>query len=324
MSPQSNSSVPTRTVEQPVFLIGSERSGTTLLRLMLDHHPDIAFNMESEFLVAGISDAGAFPDVAAYRRALVKNRIFRHSRFDVPENLDFRALVNDFLCQRLDRDGKRIVGATVHHGFSKLRYLWPRAKYIYVLRDGRDVAFSAIEMSWAGNGYVGADCWIDAEREWAEFQKSLAPEQWIEVRYEHLVSEPKAQLQRVCALVGVDFTERMFDYATTTSYSLPNPGVSSKWQTRKQARQVCLVEARIGPQLLARGYQLYCEVPPRIGWVGAKWIKWQSRFGVLRRRTVMFGFWLAVLEPISRRLGWTLVHGHVRDAIDTIIDQHLK
>jgi Sulfotransferase family len=311
-------------VEQPVFLIGSERSGTTLLRLMLDHHPDITFNMESEFLVAGVSDAGTFPDVAAYRRGLVKDRIFRHSRFDVPESLDFRALVNDFLCQRLDRDGKRIVGATVHHGFSKLRYLWPRAKYIYVLRDGRDVAFSAIEMSWAGNGYVGADCWIDAEREWAEYQKSLAPGQWIEVRYEQLMADPKAQLQRVCDLVGVDFTERMFDYTKTSSYSLPNPGVSSKWQTRKQARQVCLVEARIGPQLLARGYQLYCEVLPRIGWLGATWLKWQSRFGVLRRRAVMFGLWLAALEPISRRLGWTLVHAQVRDAIDTIIDQHLK
>jgi hypothetical protein len=45
---------------------------------------------------------------------------------------------------------------------------------------------------------------------------------------------------------------------------------------------------------------------------------------VLRRRAVMFGLWLAALEPISRRLGWTLVHAQVRDAIDTIIDQHLK
>jgi hypothetical protein len=324
MSQQSNLSVPARMIEQPVFLIGSERSGSTLLRLMLDHHPDITFNMESEFLVAGISDAGAFPDVAAYRLALVKNRVFRHSRVAIPENLDFRALVNDFLYQRLERYGKRIVGATVHHGFSKLRYLWPRAKYIYILRDGRDVAFSAVDMSWAGNAYVGAECWIDAESEWAEYQKSLAPEQWIEVRYEQLVADPREQLRRLCALMGVDFSEQMFDYTRTSSYSLPDPGANSRWRTRQRSRQVCLVEARIGPQLRARGYELYCEVPPRIGWLGAKWIKWQSRFGVLRRRMAMFGFWLAVLEPISRRLGWTLVHGQVRDAIDTIIDQQLK
>jgi Sulfotransferase family len=321
MSEPSNS---TRLTEQPVFLIGSERSGSTLLRLMLDHHPDIAFNMESEFLVAGISDAGAFPDVAAYRLALVRNRIFRHSRFVIPENLDFPALVNDFLHQRRERVGKPIVGATVHHGFSRLRYLWPRAKYIYILRDGRDVAFSAVDMSWAGNAYMGVQCWMDAEDEWAGYQKLLAPGQWIEVRYEELVADPRTQLQRVCRLVGVNFSERMFDYAKTSSYSLPNPGAGSKWRTRRQSRQVCLVEARIGVRLVARGYELYCEAPLRIGWLGAWWIRWHSRFGVLQRRTALFGFWLAVLEPVSRRLGWTSVHGHVRDAIDAIIDKTLK
>lgn len=311
-------------IDQPVFLIGSERSGSTLLRLMLDHHPDIAFNMESEFLVAGISDTGVLPDVAAYRRALVKDRIFRHSHCDIPEHLEFHALVNDFLYQILERDHKRIVGATVHHGFSRLRYLWPRAKYIYILRDGRDVALSAVKMSWAGNAYMGADCWIDAEREWAEYQKALAPEQWIEVRYEELVADPKAQLTRICELVGVAFSDRMFDYTNTSSYSLPDPRAGSWWQAKTQAREICLLESRIGPQLVARGYELCCEVPRRVGPVGAELLRWQSRFGVLQRRMAMFGFWLAVLEPVSRRLGWTLVHSHVRDAIDTIIDQHLK
>ncbi len=179
-------------------------------------------------------------------------------------------------------------------------------------------------MSWAGNAYIGADCWIDAEREWAEYQKSLAPEQWIEVRYEKLVADSTAELRRVCGLVGVDFSERMFDYTRTSSYSLPDPGAGSRWRTKMQSRDMCLVEARIGPQLTARGYEPYCAVPPRISRVGAKWIKWQSRLGVLQRRIVMFGFWLAVLEPISQRLGWTLVHGQVRDAIDTVIDQRLK
>lgn len=311
-------------IDQPVFLIGSERSGSTLLRLMLDSHPDIAFNMESEFLVAGISADGAFPDVAAYRRSLVKDRIFRHSHFGIPQDLDFRALVNDFLYQRLERYRKRIVGATVHHGFSKLRHLWPRAKYIYILRDGRDVALSAVEMSWAGNAYMGAECWIDAEREWAEYRPSLAPEQWIEVRYEQLVADPKAQLTRICDLIGVDFSDRMFDYTNSSRYSLPDPGAGARWQAKTQRREICLLEARIAPQLAARGYELCCEMPHRISPVRAELLRWQSRFGVLQRRIVMFGFWLAVLEPVSRRLGWTLVHSHVREAIDTIIDQHLK
>ena len=219
-------------MESPVFLIGSERSGTTLLRLMLDHHPDIAFNLESEFLVSEISDGGIFPDVASYRRKLREDRVFQHSSFDIPDDLDYHALVNDFLRQKLERDRKRIVGATVHFGFSRLRYLWPRAKYIYLLRDGRDVACSVVDMGWAGNVFVGARWWIDAEREWAEFQKSLARDIWIEVRYEDLVANSEAQLRRICQFIGVSFSDRMFDYTEVSNYALPDPAQSSKWRRR--------------------------------------------------------------------------------------------
>ena len=44
----------------PVFLVGSERSGSTLLRLMLDHHPEIAFAQKIDFVVEHVSDTGAF------------------------------------------------------------------------------------------------------------------------------------------------------------------------------------------------------------------------------------------------------------------------
>ena len=48
-------------LRDPVFLVGSERSGTTLLRLMLDHHPEIAFDKEADFMVTMVSDAGVLP-----------------------------------------------------------------------------------------------------------------------------------------------------------------------------------------------------------------------------------------------------------------------
>ena len=46
--------------QAPLFLVGSERSGTTFLRLMLDHHPEIAFEKEFDFVVTKVSDAGEF------------------------------------------------------------------------------------------------------------------------------------------------------------------------------------------------------------------------------------------------------------------------
>ena len=316
--------VPTQCIETPVFLIGSERSGTTLLRLMLDHHPEIAFNLESEFLVAEISDAGVFPDVGSYRRKLKEDRVFQHSCFDVPEDLDFPGLVNDFLRQKLERDGKPVVGATVHYGFSKLRYIWPRARYIYALRDGRDVACSVVEMGWAGNAFSAAKWWIDAEREWSELRQSLAPDHWIEVRYEDLIANSETQLRRICEFIGVPFSVQMFDYAKSSSYSLPDSTQRTKWRRRMRQKDLELLEARIGPLLIARGYELACGTPRQLATVRVKWLQFHSRLGVMRHKIEQFGFWLFALELISRRLRWWTIHKRAQSAINAIVDQHLR
>jgi len=316
--------IPAQKIETPIFLIGSERSGTTLLRLMLDHHPQIAFNLESEFLVSEISGTGTFPEMTGYLDRLRQNRVFRHSRFVIREDLDYPALVNDFLQQKLQRDRKGVAGATVHYGFSKLQFIWPAAKYIYMLRDGRDVASSVVEMGWAGNVYVGANWWLEAEREWAACRRSLPPDRWIEVRYEELIADTGAQLARICDFIGVSFSKRMFDYAKTSSYSLPDPSQAYKWRRKMPAGDIRLLEARLGPQLAARGYEITSATPRRIAPARAAWLRLHSRLKVLRRRVVAFGPWLFTVELISRRLGWTGVNGKAQHRIDAIIDQNLR
>lgn len=318
------SGVPAQKIETPVFLIGSERSGTTLLRLMLDHHPKIACNLESEFLVCGISETGAFPEMAGYRDRLRQSRVFRHSRFVIREDLDYPALMNDFLQQKLQRDRKDVAAATVHYGFSKLQYVWPAAKYIYMLRDGRDVACSVVEMGWAGNAFVGANWWLEAEREWTAYRKSLPPDRWIEVRYEELIADAGAQLARLCNFIGVSFSDRMFDYAKTSSYSLPDPAQASKWRRKMPAGDIRLLEARLGPELAARGYELTSATPRRIAPARVAWLRLHSRLEVLRRKVAAFGPWLFTVELISRRLGWTGVNGRAQHLIDAIIDQNLR
>jgi hypothetical protein len=152
----------------------------------------------------------------------------------------------------------------------------------------------------------------------------LPRDRWIEVRYEDLIADPQAQLRRVCGLVGVKFSERMYDYAQTSSYSLPDPRAGCRWRQEMRPREIQLVEARIGSRLAARGYERCCREPLRVGPVGARWLRWRSRLGVLRRRIAAFGLRLAVLELLSRRLRWTGVHGRIQRAIDLVIDQSLK
>lgn len=294
------------------------------MRLMLDHHPQIAFNAESEFLVSHVSDAGDFPDLATYRRVLLEDRVFRHSRFHISDGLAFPALANDFLRQKLVRDGKTIVGATVHYGFHKLRYIWPDAKYIYLFRDGRDVSSSVVLMGWAGNSYVAADWWLNAEAEWSEVCAGLTPSQWIEVRYEDLTTDATAQLGRVCDFIGVAYSPEMFDYARTSTYSLPDAAQNFKWRRKMPRRELRLLEARIGTALARRGYELSGERPSHIGRIGDRLLRLQSRTKALGHRVKAFGLRLVFLESVSRRLHWVSMHSSARQTINAIIDQNLK
>src|SRR5690242_9279390 len=132
-------------VEAPVFLVGAERSGTTLLRLMLDHHPEIAFLHEFEVAVLTMPARGGFPTREALLAFLRTHRSPRFV-FDVDERLDAPALLRAMLEQKRTRDRKPRLGATCHVHFDRLLRLWPEASFIKLVRDPRDVARSSIGM----------------------------------------------------------------------------------------------------------------------------------------------------------------------------------
>jgi hypothetical protein len=309
-------------IDTPIFLIGAERSGSTLLRLILDHHPDIALNLESDFLVTRLADDGTQPDMADYRRCLVRDRVFRLSRFSIDARLDYAGLVNDFLRQK--QGDKRLVGATVHHDFRRLPFLWPQAKYIYLYRDGRDVANSAMHMGWAGNVYVAADFWIHAERDWAAMRTRMPEDHWLEVRYEDLVADVRGALGRVCGFLGVEYDERMFDYASHGSYGKPDARLSQQWKSKLSEQDIRLLEAKIGGDLQRRGYALSAHPPLQVSHWRDGLLRLQSRAIGLRNRIAKYGLLLTAQEVTSRRLGLSAWHQAAQVRIDAIIDQGLR
>jgi hypothetical protein len=311
-------------VEQPIFLVGAERSGTTLLRLMLDHHPRIAFNLESEYLVSRIAPDGAYPDMAQYREWLRRDRVFQHRPFEIDQRLGFVALVNDFLDQKRRRDAKPLVGATVHHHFGRLRAIWPRAKYVYLYRDGRDVAASVMRMGWAGNVYVAADRWLQAEAEWDALRPALERDQWIEVRYEELVAGPRAQLERICAFIGVAFSERMFDYVRDSTYAAPDPRLNYQWRSGMRKRDVQRLEEKLGPRLVTRGYELSGYPRIALSALARRRLHLQSRLLAFRFRLSRYGLVLTLQEALARRLGMARAHRSALRRIDRIVDANLK
>jgi hypothetical protein len=310
--------------DSPVFLVGCIRSGTTLLRLLLDHHPDIAFNLESEFLVTQISDDGVFPDIDDYCEFLRNDRVFQHSHFEIKENLDYMALVNDFLDQKRTRDGKVIVGATIHYQFSKISRIWPKARYIYLLRDGRDVANSIVRMGSAGNAYVAADLWLETEMEWERYRGTIPDGSWIELRYKHLVANPLEELTRICDFLGVAYNDRMFGYSVNSSYGPLNPDLVGQWKKKTSKKVIQKVEAKIGDKLLLRGYELsgYPRIP--ISKIEESYLYLHSKIARFNRGFQEYGAVLVIREFIARRLGLKGQARRLRRMMNKIDDENLK
>jgi hypothetical protein len=179
----------------PIFVIGSPRSGTTLLRLVLDSHPRISCGEETHFLRDLEAIVGRhWPLVATYGlpREWWLERI--------------RALYADFQAEVLRGSGKarwaeKDPTYTLHLPF--IEELFPEARYVHLLRDGHDVVASFRDR-W---GYRSAA--RVARSEWAryvsaarELGERLPPERFLELRYEELVADPEAEARRLFDFLG--------------------------------------------------------------------------------------------------------------------------
>ncbi|MEM8946037.1 MAG: sulfotransferase [Planctomycetota bacterium] len=309
---------------QPTFIVGSVRSGTTLLRLMLDHHPRIAFHFEFEFAVDQVGADGSFPSIKDYHDYLSQHRVFLLSGGEIDERLDFSQLVNSFLEQKRSREGKQIVGATVHHHIDRIPHVWPEAKYVHLLRDGRDVARSCSAMGWAGNMYHAVDRWIDAEHTWEQLKPTIPEERRIEVRYEDLIADTEETLARICDFLGTQFDPQIYDYAKTSTYDLPDAQLIEQWRRKLTDEQIQLAESRIAEMLTERGYPL--SGLPRITVSSAekKRLAMQDRLWRARFRMRRYGLPLFATDYVARRLPLESLRRSCLDKINDIDNSHIR
>jgi Sulfotransferase family len=309
-------------VGPPTFLVGSERSGTTLLRLMLDSHPELAFHAEFEWVVQLMSDEQGWPDLDAFYELMRLDRSSDH--FSVDRSLDYPSLVRSLLEQKRVADDKPRIGATVHLHFDRLLRIWPDARFLHLVRDGRDVARSCVQRGWYGEVSTAAERWLTAEALWDRVAKTLPPERCLEVKYEDLAADPVPVLTRICEWIGIPYHPAMLEYPTRSSYAYPRADFAYQWKGKLTPHQVQLLEARIGDVLVSRGYEL--SGLPRIEptRIEQTLLRLQNRVGVARARLRSLGprLWLASL--VSTRLGskaWrTAVLLRINDVVSSQLD----
>lgn len=289
----------------PVFLVGAERSGTTLLRLMLDAHPELAWANEFEFAVDLVSDDGRWPTLADYAAFLATHRVFQAGPYSLDPSdpaLPYPDLVRGFLEERRTAARKTFVGATVHRHFDRLLHLWPDARFLHLVRDPRDVAASCIPMGWAGNVWTGVSRWIAVETLWERLSGRLAPGRALEIRYEALIASPERELRRICDFLGLSYHPHMLRYPEWTSYEAPDPALSERWRAWP-ARDVQLVEGRVRDLLERRGYAPSGLPAHHPGTFERLALRAQDRIARIRFGLRVYGWRLRLAEFLANRLG---------------------
>ena len=305
-----------------VFICGALRSGTTLLRLMINDHPALSNPGEMDFLFEPPPVQGGRRDMAAYAHDLSVNRVFKAKQLKVASRLDYEEQVRDFIRQ-LRKPGKRL-SINIHRHFDRVPAIFPDARFVHLLRDPRDVAKSSIGMGWAGNVYHGVDHWIASERDFEKLTAMVPAGRIHGLKNEDLLHDPKAELTRLCAFLGVAYDARMLDYPSHTTYEAPDPRLAEQWRTGLNPRDIALVEGKVAAMLTARGYPPSGEKPVVPDPAEAAALRRQNRLGRIRFSVRRNGVILTALDLVTRRLGIKSVHDLVRQRLAAREAQFLK
>jgi tetratricopeptide (TPR) repeat protein len=195
-----------------VFLLGFPRSGTTLLEVVLDGHPQVASIEEHELLTDAVLKFMREPlNFAALARADESElRTLRAAYWEGVRNAG------------IDVAGKMFVDKYPLNTLKLplIASLFPRAKVLFASRDPRDVVLSCFRRRFKMNPAMyelltlpGAAAFYDAVMHFADQVRPLLRLDWREVRYESLVADFAQETREICAFLSLEWQADMGDFA---------------------------------------------------------------------------------------------------------------
>ena len=263
---------------RPIFIVGAPRSGTSLLRAILNRHPGIGLCDETYFFYYVYSRRAAFGPLAdaenrrrAIRAYLDTNRIRRLkldpdalSRYLFEHGATYESLFTALLEFYAQQGGKRRCGEkTPQHALvaETICALYPDCHLIHIVRDPRDVVASLLRMPWGSasiraNARVWRDCTAAALR--AEHRPN-----YLRVSYEDLVLRPAGAIQQVCRFIGEEYSpamlagsdaERPGEWWFHRAHGDISTDRLETWRQHLGERQAALVDAVAAPLLERLGY----------------------------------------------------------------------
>jgi hypothetical protein len=273
----------------PTVVLGVSRSGTTLLKAMLDAHSQLAIPSESYFLPQLWDRHGERPERDAFVEDLGRLERLREWGVDpeavrarLPERATFAQAVQSIFQLYAESRGKPRFGEKTPLYMQHLDVLdraFPGARYVHIVRDGRDAAVSLLAMTRKPRFNLSrprgiGDFAVAWQREVRGAQAFGLTRPYHELRYEDLVEEPESRLREVCAFLEPEYEPGMLEYHRREDPSLyadhprlAEPPVRDTRSWRKELRpdDAALFEAIAGDLLAELGYERAHPRPGRRG-----------------------------------------------------------
>ena len=268
----------------PLIVLGVRRSGTTLLRVMLDRNEALAIPDESYFVPqlarrhrgtiapeAFLDDLRRLPTLVEW--GLSPDAVARRLRPGMTTGDAIAAVFETYAAERgKPRWGDKTPLYMQH--LPLLERLFPDARFAHLIRDGRDAALSFLSVpdgimteGWGHpSDAAGFACqWATEVRAAQGLGERVGPERYLELRYERLVADPETELRCVCTFGGLEYDDAMLGYVGQTESARkehqqrlkepPRVGVRN-WRTEMSAQDRAAFAAVAGDLLDELGYEV--------------------------------------------------------------------
>lgn len=211
------------------IIVGSPRSGTTLLRLMLDSHPELTIPPETGFLEVAPKLEGKGDKLREhfFRAVINYPQPFPNwPDFEITEEVFWAALTDivPFTIPAGFRAFYQLYAARIGKPrwgdktplycleLNTIRAVLPEARFIHIIRDGRDAALSLRKMWFSPGAEIETQAGYWRKSVLSARRAGLGCADYLEVRYEDLILNPREVLERICAFAGLSYEESMLRY----------------------------------------------------------------------------------------------------------------
>lgn len=272
----------------PFFIVGSGRSGSTLLRMILSSNSKISIPPETWVLIPLVASLPLTKPLNEQQLDQALNIIFNHYRwpdFQIDE-LEFANKLKEMNAVRiadimntiyeyyLIREGKEIIGDKTPPYINivgEINKIYPNAKIIHLVRDGHDVTMSFHDKGWGGRLlYQNAQEWKNSIKMYNKIKKSDLSNQVITIDYESLVMKTEETIKVICDFIGVQYEQGMLEWAEKIKEKIPDrekeihkklfrkPNQSDvyKWRKDLSLLKILIIESFIGKELKSMNYDL--------------------------------------------------------------------